>query len=48
MRVVIVGGRTRADYLMGALAEEAEAVVVINDDRRFCEYLSSRHEGTVI
>ncbi len=48
MKVVIVGGRTRADYLMGALAEEAEAVVVINDDRRFCEYLSSRHDGTVI
>lgn len=48
MKVVIVGGRTRADYLMGALAEEAESVVVINDDRRFCEYLSSRHDGTVI
>lgn len=48
MRVVIVGGRTRADYLMSALAESANTVVIINDDRRFCEYLSSRHEGTVV
>ena len=48
MRVVIVGGRARTDYLMGALAETADTVVVIHDDRRFCEYLSSRHEGTVI
>ena len=48
MRVVIVSGRSRADYLMGALAETVDTVVAINDDRRFCEYLSSRHDGTVI
>ena len=48
MRVVIGGGRSRADYLMGALAETVDTVVAINDDRRFCEYLSSRHDGTVI
>ena len=48
MRVGIVGGRSRADYLMGALAETVDTVVAINDDRRFCEYLSSRHDGTVI
>lgn len=35
MRVVIVGGRSRADYLMGALAETVDTVVAINDDRRF-------------
>ena len=33
---------------MGALAETVDTVVAINDDRRFCEYLSSRHDGTVI
>ncbi len=48
MKVAIVGGRSRADYLIGALAESADTVVVINDDRSFCEYLSSRHEATVI
>ena len=32
MRVVIVGGRSRADYLMGALAETVDTVVAINDD----------------
>ena len=39
MRVVIVSGRSRADYLMGALAETVDTVVAINDDRRFCEPL---------
>lgn len=48
MRVAIVGGRTRVDCLMGALAEASCEVVAVNDDRRFCEYLSSRHDGTVI
>ncbi len=48
MKVAIVGGRSRADYLIGAFAESADTVVVINDDHAFCEYLSSRHEATVI
>lgn len=48
VRVVIVGGRTRTDYLMSALAETADEAVVINNDRLFCEYLSSRHDSTVI
>ena len=32
MRVVIVSGRSRADYLMGALAETVDTVVAINKD----------------
>ena len=48
MRAVIVGGRSRADYLMGALADVADEIVAINSDRSFCEYLSSRHDNEVI
>ncbi|MCI2242128.1 potassium channel family protein [Adlercreutzia faecimuris] len=48
MRAVIVGGRSRADYLMGALADVADEIVAINSDRGFCEYLSSRHDNEVI
>lgn len=48
MRVAIVGGRSRTDYLMATLAETAEEVVAINNDRAFCEYLASRHDSTVV
>lgn len=30
MRAVIVGGRSRADFLMGALADLADEIVAIN------------------
>uniref|UniRef100_A0A7C9JE60 TrkA family potassium uptake protein n=1 Tax=Muribaculaceae bacterium Z82 TaxID=2304548 RepID=A0A7C9JE60_9BACT len=48
MKVVIVGGRSRADYLMGALADVADKIVAVNNDRAFCEYLSSRHDEDVV
>ena len=48
MNVVIVGGRSRADYLMGALAEVADRIVAVNNDRAYCEYLSSRHDEDVV
>lgn len=48
MKVVIVGGRSRADYLMGALADVTGKIVAVNNDRSFCEYLSSRHDEEVV
>lgn len=48
MRAVIVGGRSRADFLMGALADLTDEIVAINSDRSFCEYLSSRHDNEVV
>ncbi len=48
MRVVIVGGRSRADYLMSALADVCDKIVAVNNDRAFCEYLSSRHDEDVV
>ncbi len=44
MRVAVVGGRSRADYLVGVLAGEGHEVVAINSDRAYCEYLSNRHD----
>ncbi len=46
--VVIVGGRSRADYLMGALAETVDTVVAHQRRPPLLQYLSSRHDGTVI
>lgn len=48
MKVVIVGGRSRADYLMGTLADVTDKIVAVNNDRAFCEYLSSRHDEDVV
>jgi len=44
MRVAIVGGRTRADYLVESLVSVDHRVVVVNRDRDLCEYLSNRYE----
>lgn len=48
MKVVIVGGKTRTDFLIESLEQTAERIVVINNDRAYCEYLSSRHENAEV
>lgn len=48
MRVVIAGGRSRTDYLVGSLIGDGHEVVVINNDRSWCEHLSSRHDAIVV
>ncbi len=47
MRVAVIGGRSRADYLVGMLANEGHGVVAVNNDRAYCEYLSNRHDVRV-
>ena len=44
MRVVVVGGRSRADYLIGALRDNGDHVLAINADKQYCQYLASRHD----
>ena len=48
MRVVIAGGRSRTDYLVDSLVLGGNEVVVVNADRAWCEYLSSRHDVPVV
>lgn len=44
MKAVVVGGRARADYLVGLLRRRNDKVVVINNNLEYCEYLSNRHD----
>jgi trk system potassium uptake protein TrkA len=45
MKVVIIGGRTRTDYLVESLVNGGHKVTVINRDRDLCEYLSNLYES---
>ena len=44
MRIVVAGGRTQADFLIGNLVKKKHKIVVINDDQAYCDYLSSTHK----
>ncbi|MCQ2460884.1 MAG: TrkA family potassium uptake protein [Clostridia bacterium] len=44
MRIVVAGGRTQADFLIGDLVKKKHKIVVINDDAAYCDYLSSTHK----
>lgn len=48
MRVAIVGGHTRADYLIGALRESGNRVLAVNADKACCHFLASRHDIDVV
>ncbi len=48
MRVVIAGGRSRTDFLVESLVRGGSQVVAVNNDRAWCEYLSSRHDIAVV
>lgn len=40
MKIVIAGGNSEADYLVRLLLKKHHQLVVINENRDFCEYLS--------
>lgn len=44
MRIVIAGGRDEADFLIGSLLSKKNSLIVINDDRDYCERLSHKHD----
>lgn len=43
MKIAIAGGKTKADFLIGALLEKEHELSVINNDEDFCEYLAETH-----
>ncbi|MDD6807706.1 MAG: TrkA family potassium uptake protein [Oscillospiraceae bacterium] len=47
MRIVVAGGRTQADFLIGTLVKKKHKVIVINDDKSYCEYLTNTHKTPV-
>ena len=44
MRIVVAGGRTQADFLIGNLLKKKHKLIVINDDQQYCDYLSNTHK----
>lgn len=43
MRIVVAGGRTQADFLIGTLAKKRHKLIVINDDPQYADYLAQTH-----
>lgn len=44
MKIVVAGGREQADYLTGLLKSRIKHLVLINEDRSYCEYLSAKYD----
>ena len=44
MRIVVAGGRTQADFLIGDLVKKRHKIVVINDDQQYCDHLAVAHK----
>jgi len=42
-RVVIAGGRQKADFLISILLEKGCDLTVINEDKAYCEYLAEKY-----
>lgn len=47
MKIVVAGGRNKADFLIASLLEKKHEVVVINDDEHYCAYLSAKYNLAV-
>lgn len=48
MKIVVAGGRNKADFLIGSLLDKQHEVIVINDEESYCTYLSEKYDIPVI
>ena len=48
MRIVIVGGGKKVDFLIGSLLNKKDEITVINDNEQDCEKLASHHDDILI
>lgn len=44
MKIVIAEGKTKADFLISSLLKKKHTLMVINEDRAFCNYLAQTHK----
>ena len=44
MKIGIAGGKEEADYLIGLLMKDKHRIIVINDDRTYCEHLAAEYD----
>jgi len=48
MKIVIAEGKTKADFLIGSLLKKKHSLMVINEDRAFCDYLAQTHKIPIL
>lgn len=48
MKVLIVGGRGKADFLMNSLLDKKNSVTLIHDDEEYCRQLARKYDTTII
>lgn len=48
MKIVIAGGRNKADFLIRSLLEKDHTLIIINDEEAYCMYLSEKYTLPVI
>ncbi|RFZ78329.1 TrkA family potassium uptake protein [Lacrimispora amygdalina] len=44
MKIAVAGGRDEADFLTGLLLKNKHRLIVINDDRGYCEHLAAKYD----
>jgi len=44
MKIAVAGGRDEADFLTGLLLKNKHRLIVINDDRAYCEHLAAKYD----
>ncbi|MEG1475816.1 MAG: TrkA family potassium uptake protein [Longicatena sp.] len=48
MKIIVAGGRNKADFLIGSLLEKKHEVTVINDEDGYCQYLAEKYNIPVV
>jgi len=48
MKIVIAGGDSKADFIIKMLRDDRHKVVVINEEKSYCEYLATVHNIPII
>lgn len=48
MKIVIAGGDSKADFIIKLLRDDRHKVVVINEEKTYCEYLATVHNIPII
>ncbi len=48
MKIAVVGGKNKADFLIGTLLKDKHEIKVINDDLSFCNYIAKEYKIPVL
>lgn len=48
MKIVVAGGRTKADFLIHSLVDKKNEVVAVNDGEDYCRYLADKYNIKVV